>query len=296
MLVVGLTGGIASGKSTVSKLLTTQHHLPLIDADLLAREVIAPGTSGYTLVLKHFGPDRILLSDGVTLDRAAIGDIVFRDADERRWLNSVIHPRVRREMVRRLVGYWLKGEWCVVVDVPLLIEAGLWKWVGEIVVVYVNEKLQLSRLLARPSDPPLTPDQASSRISSQLPLSSKLIYATSVLDNSGTPTDLAGQVDRLVSKWRAQQGGKSGWWWRVCWLLPPVGLVAGGLCLVRRWWKWRNGGGGKGGRRRARGEVERVVGMNEYGKGDEDGGEKIELREMKRRSQPSAAVIYEQSR
>lgn len=79
----------------------------------------------------------MLLEDGVTLNRAAIGDIVFNDPDQRRWLNSIIHPRVRREIVRRLIGYWLRGEWCVVVDVPLLIEAGLWKFTGEVVVVYV---------------------------------------------------------------------------------------------------------------------------------------------------------------
>ena len=135
--VVGLTGGIASGKSTVSRLLSTTHHLPIIDADLLAREVIEPGTSGYSLVVSHFGADRVLQPDKVSLDRAAIGDIVFHDADERRWLNSVIHPRVRREMFRRVFAYWVRGEWCVVMDVPLLIEAGMWKWVGEIVVVYV---------------------------------------------------------------------------------------------------------------------------------------------------------------
>lgn len=126
-----------SGKSTVSKLLTENHHLPLIDADLLAREVIDPGTSGYKLVVSHFGPDRILQEDGVTLNRAAIGDIVFNDPAQRNWLNGVIHPRVRKEIVKRVLKHWLRGEWAVIVDVPLLIEAGLWQWVGEIVVVYV---------------------------------------------------------------------------------------------------------------------------------------------------------------
>jgi dephospho-CoA kinase len=99
--------------------------------------VIAPGTSGYDLVVKHFGRDRVVMDDGVTLDRAAIGDIVFRDADERRWLNGVVHPRVRRAMFTAVLRAWLRGEWCCVVDVPLLIEAGLWTWVGEVVVVYV---------------------------------------------------------------------------------------------------------------------------------------------------------------
>jgi dephospho-CoA kinase len=135
--VIGLTGGIASGKSTVSHYLSTTHHLPIIDADLLARTVLNPGTSGYSLVISHFGPDRVLLPDGINLDRSAIGEIVFNNPDERRWLNGVIHPRVRKEIVKEVVRCWVRGEWAVVVDVPLLIEAGLWKWVGEVVVVYV---------------------------------------------------------------------------------------------------------------------------------------------------------------
>ena len=73
----------------------------------------------------------------MTLDRGVIGELVFNNVEERHWLNGVIHPRVRKEMVKRLARYWVKGQWCVVVDVPLLIEAGLWKWVGEVVVVYV---------------------------------------------------------------------------------------------------------------------------------------------------------------
>lgn len=77
------------------------------------------------------------MSDGVSLDRAAIGDIVFKDPEERKWINSVVHPRVRKAMVQQILANWIKGEWAVVLDVPLLIEAGLWKWVGEIVVVYV---------------------------------------------------------------------------------------------------------------------------------------------------------------
>lgn len=126
-----------AGKTTVSKLLSSRHGLPIIDADVLARDVIAPGTSGYRQVVQHFGPDRVLMADGVSLDRAAIGDIIFRNPDERKWLNGVVHPRVKNEMVRAVLRAWITGEWCVVVDVPLLIEAGLWKWVGEVVVVYM---------------------------------------------------------------------------------------------------------------------------------------------------------------
>ena len=130
-----------------------------------------------------------------------------------------------------------------------------------------NERLQLSRLLARPSNPPLTAPQAKSRIASQLPLSQKLSYATQVLDNSGTPADLSSQVDRLVKRWKAQQGGESGWWWRLCWLIPPVGLAAGAICLIQGWWR----AGKRKDRRRGRGEVDRRLGGGD--------GESIELKE-----------------
>lgn len=276
MLVVGLTGGIASGKSTVSTLLA-KHNIPIIDADVLARVVVEPGTSGFRAVVAHFGADRVLTPKG-ELDRAALGDIVFHDAHERRWLNGVIHPRVRREIVKRVIKAWLSGEWVVVLDVPLLIEAGLWRWVGEVVVVFVNDKLQLSRLLARPlPDPsalPLTQQQARARIASQMPLSEKASFASSILDNSGTLADLSTQIDRLVAKWKKQQGGESGWWWRVC-LIPPIGATAGLLCLLSRWWHTR-----KGVRRRARGEVERLGPR----------GEQIELREMRRRATGSSVA------
>jgi dephospho-CoA kinase len=135
--VIGLTGGIASGKSTVSSLLSSPpYSLPLIDADLLARQVVEPGTSGFSSLVSHFGADRILTPEGA-LDRAALGEIVFNDPDERKWLNGVIHPAVKKEIVKALFWYWVRGEWAVVVDVPLLIEAGLWRWVGEVVVVFV---------------------------------------------------------------------------------------------------------------------------------------------------------------
>ncbi|WRT63981.1 dephospho-CoA kinase [Kwoniella shivajii] len=275
MLVVGLTGGIASGKSTVSSLFSNRHNIPIIDADLLAREVIEPETVGYQKVIDHFGADRILQDDGYSLNRASLGEIIFNDENERKWLNNLIHPLVRKEIVKRTMKYWFKGHWCVIVDVPLLVEAGMWKFTGEICIVYINEKLQLSRLMSRSQtiNAPLTQTQASSRINSQMALSQKLSYATSVLDNSGSLQDLTGQVDRLVGKWKKGQGGKSGWWWKVCWLLPPVGLTAGALVLLGRWWK-----GNQKERRRARGEVERNPSKEEN----------IELRDMRRRTGSSS--------
>lgn len=145
--VIGLTGGIASGKSTVSRLLTS-HRIRIIDADILARDVVAPGTSGFKLLVAHFGPDRILRADG-TLDRAALGDIVFNDPEQRAWLNGVIHPRVRRAMLWQVAQAWWSGEWAVVLDVPLLIEAGLHRLVGEVVVVYMWVYISMSNMIGR---------------------------------------------------------------------------------------------------------------------------------------------------
>jgi dephospho-CoA kinase len=136
MLVVGLTGGIASGKSTVAKLLQSQHHnLPLIDLDVLAREVVQPGTSTLNKIHDAFGDDVISAKDG-SLDRPALGKIIFNDANQRAKLNGIIHPAIRRRLAWLLCKYWLKGERIVIVDAPLLIEAGLWKLAGRIVLVY----------------------------------------------------------------------------------------------------------------------------------------------------------------
>ena len=124
-----------------------------------------------------------------------------------------------------------------------------------VVLIPRNERLQLTRLLDRPSNPPLTETQAKSRIAAQMPLSTKLSYATHVVDNSGSRADLDAQVERLIKRWQNQQGGSVGWWWRLCWILPPIGLAAGMLCLAQNWWKARKTSGS--GRRRGRGEVER---------------------------------------
>jgi dephospho-CoA kinase len=155
---------------------------------------------------------------------------------------------------------------------PLVVKTGL--------TICRNEKLQLSRLLARPSDPPLTPAQASSRISSQLPLSQKLSYATQVIDNSGTQADLTAQIDRLVARWKAQQGGSSGWWWRICWLIPPLGLSAGALCLLQTWWR---GSAAEKGRRRGRGEIDHRPKVG-------GGGESYEMTDRTRRRQTGSIL------
>lgn len=115
-------------------MLTTKHHLPLIDLDLLARTAVAPGSYALSSLVSHFGPS-ILLPDH-SLDRAKLGEIIFDNDKQRKVLNGIVHPAVRRLLVWELIKFWLKGERVVIVDAPLLVEAGLWKFCGAIIVVY----------------------------------------------------------------------------------------------------------------------------------------------------------------
>lgn len=132
---MGLTGGIASGKSTVSRSLAAQG-IPVVDADLLARRVVEPGTSAHAQIVSTFGAE-ILLKDGSqSIDRARLGEIIFNDEKQRKLLNGIVHPAVRSEMIWEIARYWLTGHKLCVVDVPLLIEAGFWKWCSKVVVVY----------------------------------------------------------------------------------------------------------------------------------------------------------------
>jgi len=237
MLVVGLTGGIASGKSTVSHLLG-MHNIPIVDADVLARRVVLPGTSAHAAIVAAFGPD-VLLPNGA-LDRPKLGAIVFNDESMRKKLNGIVHPAVNRAMVWEVIKCWLKGEKMCVVDVPLLIETGSWKMVGKVVVVYLSKELQLQRLMKRDNS---TLTAALSQLNSQLPLASKLDYADHVIDNSGSLHDLEMQVNTLVQRFHRE----AGWSWRLAWLVPPVGIVMGLWRLAWRAVKRSRKGRGKKG-------------------------------------------------
>ncbi|THH31126.1 hypothetical protein EUX98_g3070 [Antrodiella citrinella] len=216
MLVVGLTGGIATGKSTVSTLLKA-HNVPIIDADLIARQVVQPGTPALERIVQAFGAD-ILLPDGY-LNRAKLGTIVFNNDAKRRVLNGIVHPAVRKAMFWAVAKYWFQGERLCVLDVPLLIEGGLWKLMGKIIVVYCSSEIQLQRLMKRDNS---SRSDASARLNSQIPIADKLEYADIVLDNSGSPQDLEGQIDSLIRKLYRE----TGWSWRVSWLFPPYGIFA----------------------------------------------------------------------
>ncbi|PLW04879.1 hypothetical protein PCANC_27406 [Puccinia coronata f. sp. avenae] len=230
MLVVGLTGGIASGKSTVSGLLKS-YCVPVIDLDHLAREVVEPGSKGLAAIREHFSnqPDIISAHNGC-LNRERLGEIIFNDPGERQWLNNLLHPRIRRLMVLRLAKLWLTGTQLCVVDSPLLIETGMWKFCGKVVVVYCSEELQLQRLQSRNG---LSRADAKARLSAQMPLKSKLSYADHIVDNSGQLVDLERQVERLVGKLQRSVNKVI---WLLAWWLPPVGLLNGLLTIFWRVW------------------------------------------------------------
>jgi len=227
---VGLTGGIATGKSTVSNIIKGKN-IPVVDADIIARQVVEPGTPGLSKIVHHFGPD-ILTADG-TLDRKKLGSIIFNDETKRRTLNQIVHPAVRRAILWQVVIHWLKGAKYCILDVPLLIEGPLWKLVGKVVVVYCSEELQLERLMNRDGS---SSSDALARLRSQIPIADKVQYADHVIDNSGTPEHLRSQVDSFVEALERD----AGWLWRLCWLVPPIGLLSavstlGWRALLRVW-------------------------------------------------------------
>lgn len=181
MIILGLTGGIACGKSTVSSHLR-ELGAPIVDADAIAIALAEKGQPVYNAFVEHFGPEIALGPDG-SLNRAAIGEMVFRDKEERRWMDSMTHPLIRSEVENRLKGLVGKGTAIAVADVPLLFEAG-WENLCEVVwVVSVSPRVQLARLMKRNG---LSEKLARDRINSQMALAEKLRRADTVIDNSGT--------------------------------------------------------------------------------------------------------------
>ncbi|BFH15435.1 dephospho-CoA kinase [Paenibacillus melissococcoides] len=190
---IGLTGGIASGKSTVSRLLVERGAL-LVDADRIAREIVLPGSPALDQIAERFGAD-MLLPDG-SLDRKRLGNVVFSNTAERKALEEITHPAIRQEMMtqmRRLEGEHPQS--LVVVDVPLLYESGLTDRFEEIVVVYVPKEIQLERLMRRDG---LTEAEASERLLSQWDIEMKRERADYVIDNSKGMEETRQQVEQFL--------------------------------------------------------------------------------------------------
>ncbi|WKE66105.1 dephospho-CoA kinase [Gallaecimonas kandeliae] len=184
--VVGLTGGIGSGKSTVADLFA-ELGITLVDADIVARQVVEPGTPGLEAIVEHFGT-RVLQADG-HLDRAALRQLVFSNESERLWLNALLHPLIREEMAHQLGA--AQSPYVLWV-VPLLIENGLYQDCDQVLVVDASPELQRQRVLARDK----TAD-AEAIMARQLERNERLKHATQVLDNSGDLVQLKAQVQLL---------------------------------------------------------------------------------------------------
>lgn len=255
MLIIGLTGGLATGKSTVSSILSSPpHNLPIVDADVLARKVVEPGTSGYEAIVRHFGPGVLVPVSGAEmpeagpggkgrpLDRPALGRRVFGDSPEvrrdRARLNGIVHPAVRREAYAALLRAYLGGHWAVVWDVPLLFEVGIDRLCGTVVVVSVRDPaVQMGRLRAR--DPHLSAEDAENRVRSQMDVRVKARRCEVrgegrgvVLWNDGDKEELRREVERALAEIRR----RSPWWWSTAlWVCPPLAVAAGVWSIVVNW-------------------------------------------------------------
>lgn len=193
--ILGLTGGIASGKSTVSQIFK-KYNFKIVDADVGARKILDPGTKGLEEVVKIFG-EQILLESGY-LDRVKLGQIIFNDAKKRNQLDQCLVHHIREWIVSEKNKLIAQNESLIILDIPLLIEAHYENEVDEIMVVAVNEETQLKRLMKRND---FTLEEAKLRIASQIPLSEKIKMADIVIYNEGTIEETEAQVVKwLVSK------------------------------------------------------------------------------------------------
>ncbi len=190
--LIGLTGGIGTGKTTVSNYLAEKHNLPVLDADVYARQAVAQNSSILQTILARYG-DRVKLPDN-SLNRSALGEIIFNDPIEKQWLESQIHPFVRERFTQEL--QCAKSD-TIVLAIPLLFEAHLTDMVTEIWVVSCDRASQMARLQQRNG---LTSQQAQARIDNQLPLSEKAALADVVLNNDADLKYLYAQVDLALTQ------------------------------------------------------------------------------------------------
>jgi dephospho-CoA kinase len=194
--IIGLTGGIATGKSTVAEILTQTYGLPVLDTDVLARAAVAPGSGILAQIFDRFG-DTVQQTDG-SLNRAALGDIIFTHPSERQWLEAQIHPYVRQQLILQATVH--KDDPGLVMVVPLLFEAKMTDLVTEIWVVTCSPELEIQRIMTRDH---LSLAQAQARIASQMPLAEKVQQADVVIENQGSREALV----QLVSQaWESGSG------------------------------------------------------------------------------------------
>jgi len=195
--LVGLTGGIATGKSTVARLIA-QRGIPIVDADQLAREAVEPGQPALAEIARLW--PQAISGDG-RLDRKRLGGIVFADPDARRRLEAILHPRISELCDARAAALAAAGHKLAFYEASLLVETGRHREFDGLVVVTASPEAQIERAMARDH---LTRDQARARIDAQLPMADKIAVATHVIDNGGDPAATAAQVARLLDELAAR--------------------------------------------------------------------------------------------
>lgn len=194
MRVLGLTGGIGSGKSLVASMFAALG-AEVIDADQLARDVVEPGQPALTEIVEAFGSE--MLQPNGRLDRARLAGVVFADPAARMTLDAITHPRIRERM-RQEVEARAQQPGLLILDIPLLYESGRENTVEKVVVVWVDRPTQLQRLMGRDG---LSHEQATQRLAAQLPLDEKRSRADEVIDNSGTPAQTRQQVEAVYRRY-----------------------------------------------------------------------------------------------
>ncbi|MEG0549826.1 MAG: dephospho-CoA kinase [Vagococcus sp.] len=195
--VLGLTGGIASGKSAVSQYFK-EKNIPVIDADEIAKEVVKPRTPGLAKIVAHFGSS--ILTDERALDRKKLGNIIFNDEDKRQQLNDIIHGEIEQRIDKLLNELKSSNHSLIVIDVPLLFEANYESKCDEIMTVFVSQPTQLERLMLRDS---LSVKDALARVNSQMSIIDKALNSDVIIDNEGTIENTKLQVERWLEIFKA---------------------------------------------------------------------------------------------
>ncbi|MEF1248727.1 dephospho-CoA kinase [Vibrio owensii] len=193
--VIGLTGGIASGKTTVANLFKQQFKIDIVDADIVAREVVEPGTPGLNAIIEHFGAD--IVRDDQTLDRAKLREKIFSNPEEKAWLNGLLHPMIREKMIEDLEQ--VTSDYALLV-VPLLVENKLDSLCDRVLVVDVDPQTQISRTVKRDN---VSEEQANAILASQASREQRLALADDVVKNNPDDPDLLLQITDLHEKYLA---------------------------------------------------------------------------------------------
>lgn len=193
-MILGLTGGIATGKSLVSDYFRSRGY-PVIDADQVSRQVVEVGSAGLNQVADHFG-SHILLETG-ELDRKKLGRLIFSDSEKRKELNAILHPIIRAEIFNRLDRLKQEGHDLIVLDLPLLFESGYEDHVDQVMVIHIDEALQMERLMKRDE---LSREEALQRIQAQMPLEEKMKRAHILIDNSRSKDETYRQLKTWLDK------------------------------------------------------------------------------------------------